>query len=123
MLNDRELPIDALLDTGNLVRDPMNMNPVIFIKKNVANSILPMSVIELSGLDSLSSEFKKRIRLIPITRGGETHVITGVRLDKVIILNEDGGRQEIDATIGIDKEEGTFGGYFALAPYVAFCND
>lgn len=121
-LGDKRLEVDALLDTGNLVKDPMNMNPVIFIKKNIAERLLPKSVIELSGLDELNNDFRKRIRLIPITNGGGTHVITGVRVDKVIV-HDDKSDKEIDATVAIDKEDGTFGGFYALAPYVAFCYD
>ncbi len=122
-LEDKSLEVDALLDTGNLVKDPMNMNPVIFLKKNCAEHLFPLSVINLSDIDSLNKNFRKRIRLVPVTRNSETHVMTGVRVDKVIALNEK-RREEISATIVIDKSEGTFGGYYALAPFVAvFKND
>ena len=121
-LEDKTLEVDALIDTGNLVKDPMNMNPVIFLKRNCAENIIPRSIIDLSDVDSLSADYRKRIRLIPVTRKDQTHVMTGVRVDKVVICN-DKKREEIDATIVIDKENGTYGGYHALAPYVAVCND
>ena len=121
-LEDKTLEVDALIDTGNLVKDPMNMNPVIFLKRNCAENIIPRSIIDLSDVDSLSANYRKRIRLIPVTRKDQTHVMTGVRVDKVVICN-DKKREEIDATIVIDKEDGTYGGYHALAPYVAVCND
>lgn len=117
-LGDKAVEVDALIDTGNLVKDPMNMNPVIFVKKSSAGVIFPQSVIELSHIDKLSNEYRKRIRLIPVTRNGETHVMTGVRVDRVLILKEK-FKEEINATIAIDKEDGTYGGYYALAPYVA----
>lgn len=120
-LEDKSIEVDALVDTGNLVKDPMNMKPVIFLKSRYAESIVPRSVIELSDLDNLKSDFRKRIRLIPVTRNSKTHVMTGLRVDKVLICKEN-HREEIDATVVIDKEEGTFGGYYALAPYVAVCN-
>lgn len=121
-LGEKSLEVDALVDTGNLVKDPMNMNPVIFLKKNSAQEIIPSSVIELSHIDTLGHDFRKRIRLIPVTRNATTHVMTGVRVDKVFIIKEN-YKEEIDATIVIDKEEGTFGGYYALAPYVHIGND
>ena len=120
-LEDKAIEVDALIDTGNLVKDPMNMNPVIFLKKNIAENILPRAIIDLTDIDSLSIGYKKRIRLIPVTRKDTTHVMTGVRVDKVILCNKE--KEEIDATIVIDKEEGTYGGYYALAPYVAICTD
>ena len=87
-IGDKSLALDALVDTGNLVKDPMNMNPVIFIKKTYAEKLLPSPILELSNIDSLSPDFRKRIRLIPVTRNSETHVITGIRVDKVIVYNE-----------------------------------
>ena len=121
-LADKTLEVDALIDTGNLVKDPMNMNPVIFLKRNCAENIIPSAIIDLTDVDSLSIDYRKRIRLIPVTRKDHTHVMTGIRVDKVVIYNER-KREEIDATIVIDKEEGTYGGFYALAPYVAVCND
>lgn len=121
-IGGKRLEIEALIDTGNLVKDPMNMNPVIFIKKAYAERIFAKEVLELSHLDDLPLEYRKRIRLIPVTRGGQTHVMTGVKVDSVIMRREE--REEpLDATIVIDKEEGTYGGYFALAPYVAACEN
>ena len=121
-IHDKRTEVEALVDTGNLVKDPMNMNPVIFIKKDYARSIFPNEVIELSHLDMLPTEYRKRIRLIPVTRNGQTHVMTGVRVDEVALISSS-GKERIDATVVIDKEEGTFGGYLALAPYVAVCEN
>ena len=106
---------EALIDSGNLVCDPLNMCPVVFIKKKFAKKILPQNIIELSHIDDLKSGYRKRIRLIPITRNGSTHVLTGVKADKVFIKI---GQQEeeINVTVAIDKEEGDFGGYEALVP-------
>ena len=117
-LGEKSLEVDALVDTGNLVKDPMNMNPVVFLKKSSALAIFPPSVIELSHVDDVGNDYRKRIRLIPVTRNGETHVMTGVRVDRVLVLKEK-FKEEINATIAIDKEDGTYGGYYALAPYVA----
>ncbi len=107
--------LDALVDSGNLVRDPMNMCPVLFVKKAAAKRLLPMNVVELSNIDGLGGHFRKRIRLIPVTRNGKTHVMTGVRTDKVSIIGPD-GEDEVMVTLAIDKEEGSFGGYDALLP-------
>jgi hypothetical protein len=85
-LEDKSLEVDALIDTGNLVKDPMNMNPVIFLKRSCAENIIPSAIIDLTDVDSLSSDYRKRIRLIPVTRKDQTHVMTGIRVDKVVVL-------------------------------------
>lgn len=120
-IDGRSMDVEALIDTGNLVKDPMNMNPVIFVKRSFAEKIFPQAVIELCDIDGLEYSYRKRVRLIPVTKASSTHVMTGIRVDKVIICGEKEA-SEIDATIVIDKEEGTFGGYYALTPYVAVDN-
>lgn len=105
---------DALVDSGNLVKDPMNLNPVIFIKPSVAKKIIPEEILELSHLDSLGAGITKRIRLIPVTMSGETHVMTGIIPDRIEFVGSSG---TVEATIGLDREGGTYGGYEALLPY------
>lgn len=120
-IEDKSVTAEAFLDSGNLVRDPMNMRPVLFIKESLAQRLFPKSVIELTDLDSLSKEYQKRIRLIPVTRLGKTHVMTGVIADRISLVL-DGRDEEIDFTVAIDKEGGSFAGYEALAPYGALNN-
>lgn len=114
-IEGRTAEVDALVDSGNLVKDPMNMLPVIFIKLSVAERLLPSNVTELCDIDGLDRSYRKRIRLIPISRLGHTHVMTGVRPDGVTVVVGD-RRAEVDFTIAIDKEGGTYDGYEALAP-------
>ena len=63
----------------------------------------------------MNVDYKKRIRLIPVSRGGETHVMTGIRPDNVTVKCKDGERS-VKLTVVIDKEGGTYGGYEILAP-------
>ncbi len=121
-INGKEISLDALVDSGNLVKDPMNMNPVVFIKKHRALSILPENVTEISELSSIDNNMKKRIRLIPVTRCGVTHMMSGVLVDEIGFIKEN-KRSGISATLVIDKEGGTFGGYDALAPYMTIYDD
>ena len=118
---DKKTVISAFVDSGNLAVDPMDMSPVLLIKKNVAEEILPKNIIELSNIDDLDKNIKKRIRLIPITRGGATHVLVGIKADKVRLINRD-EYEELCLTIAIDKEGGTFGGFDALMPSAALDN-
>lgn len=114
-IGDKTVEADALVDSGNLVTDPMNMSPVLFVKNSVAEKLFPENVILLKEIDMLDRDYRKRIRLIPVTRGGKTQVMTGVRPDSVTVFN---GKEEneINLTVAIDKEGGTYGGYELLAP-------
>ena len=116
---NRNHNIKAFVDSGNLAVDPMDLSPIILIKKNIAKDILPENIIDLCDIDKLDSAIKKRIRLIPITRGGETHVLMGIKADRVLLLRGD-MEDEINVTIAIDKEGGSYGGYDALVPSCIF---
>lgn len=110
--------VEAFVDSGNLALDPMDMTPVLLLKKESAKDILPENIIELCDPDSLDRRVRRRIRLIPVTRGGSTHVLTGVKADSVKIVG-DGREEEISVTVAIDKEGGSFGGFSALMPAAA----
>ena len=116
-----KIKIDAFVDSGNLAIDPMDMKPIFLVKKEIAKKFLPENIIELSDIDSLDRDVKKRIRLIPVSVYGATRVLTGVKADSVYLI-KDGKNEEIDVTIAIDKEGGTYGGYMGLMPSAALSN-
>lgn len=118
---DKQVMIDALIDSGNLAVDPMDMRPVLIIKPRAAENLLPHAVIDLCDPDILPRDMRKRIRLIPISRDGKTHVLTGVRIDRVRAVRGD-VCEDVAVTVAIDKEGGDFGGYEALMPSAALCN-
>ena len=113
--------VSAFVDSGNLAIDPMDMSPVVLLKKDMAKDILPENIINLCDVDSLDRETKKRIRLIPVTRGGHTHVLVGIKADSVKLVRGDNS-EELFVTVAIDKEGGSFGGYKALMPSAALDN-
>ena len=118
---DKSISAEALVDTGNLATDPMDMRPVMLIKENLARKLLPESIITLGDPDSLDKSVRKRIRLIPISDSDRTKVLTGVRLDKVTVQSE-GRSEDISVTLAIDREGGNFGGYDILMPAAAIEN-
>lgn len=120
-ISGKSIRAEAFVDSGNLAIDPMDMSPVMLIKKRLAEELLPSEVTELSDPDKLTQDMRKRIRLIPVSMGGRTRVLTGVRVDKVRVIG-DGESSEIVATLAIDKEGGDFGGYELLVPSAALCD-
>ena len=109
---------EAFVDSGNLAIDPMDMRPVMLLKRRLAEEFLPQGVLHLSDPDLLDRDIRRRIRLIPVSRGGVTHVLVGVRADKVSVISDEGD-QEVSVTLAIDREEGSFGGFDALMPSAA----
>ena len=117
---DRTCTTEAFVDTGNLAVDPFGSKPIMIIKEHIARQLIGEKIINLN-VDELDHDEKRKIRLIPITRGGLTRVYVGVIPEKVIVKY--GGKDEvIDVTIAIDKEGGDFGGCMALMPFSAVKN-
>ena len=119
--NNRRVVISAFVDSGNLAVDPMDMSPILFLKKDAIKDILPENIINICDVDGLEKRLKKRIRLIPISRGGSTHVLVGLKPDAVRLMRDEGS-EELRVTLAIDKEGGNYGGYKALMPSAALDN-
>ena len=113
--------VAAFIDSGNLAKDPMDMCPVLLIKRDLAKRLLPGNIIDLCDIDAMDRSMKKRIRLVPLSRGGATHVLLGFKADHVKIRNND-KFEELSVTVAIDKEGGTYGGFMALMPSAALDN-
>ena len=88
---------NALLDTGNSLKDPLNDSPVIVAEFNMIKTFLPKKIREIfekrreNDLTELvwaaaECEFSTRIRMIPFTSiGKQNGMLCGFRPDKVEI--------------------------------------
>ncbi len=113
-LGNKHKRFDALVDSGNLARDPFDKKPIMLIVlKEIRELImLPQNV---EDYDKLTDDLKRKIRIIPITRGNECKILYGIKPDKICVIK--GKRIErIDVTLAFDTEEKDFGGYPALIP-------
>ena len=116
-LQGRKINFDAFVDSGNLVRDPIDSTAVMFIKRPLCEKLFPEGIPEFHE-GKISEKYKGHIRLIPIRRSDKTEILYGLRPDKVSVLI--GKKEErIKITIALDNEGGTFGGYEALMPISA----
>ncbi len=106
--------VDALTDSGNLLRDPLDGTPVALVKsRDTACRSLA------DGLSREEPALRTRIRLIPAAVGGHRSLLTGIRPDSVLVEMPGRKPEEISMIIAFDREEGTYGGYPALVPTAA----
>ncbi len=111
-LLSRPFCVGALVDSGNLLRDPLDGTPVMLWKASDAKGKLPVG---LAGDTPTDSKMKSRIRLIPVRTSGRTRILTGYRVEGVTVTA--GKKHEkVNLIIAIDEEDGTYGGYSALLP-------
>lgn len=109
-IEKKKSSINAILDTGNMLKDPITKAPVIIVNKNSIKNILPQELLynmeTILGGDCLgklnNEKIAKRITIIPYTSlGNENGMILGVKPDKIIIE----GKVIKNVVIGVyDKE-------------------
>ena len=88
--------INAMIDTGNLLKDPITKIPVIVVEKNELKGIIEENTLEilegaLEGADSdlvkeIGEDYISRFRLIPFSSlGKQNGMLIGFKPDKVSI--------------------------------------
>ena len=95
-IENQELEINVLLDTGNMLKDPISDDAVIMIEKNRLYKIVPKELLDnmnkfLGGEfeNGESLEYKKRIRFIPFTSVGKQNgMLLGIKADLVKIITD-----------------------------------
>ena len=117
----REESFEALVDTGNLVTDPIGMQPVVFITEELASKIVGEKTDFSKDVSALQENIRKRIRLIPVNSVDGKRVLTGFSSDYVTVVNE-GRYENINVVFAVDKKGELYGGYSALMPAVAIDN-
>lgn len=87
------LRVQALLDSGNSLRHPINSWPVLILERQPASIIFSNDVLDWlddpQDLPPLGLE--TRIALIPYTSVGGAGVLAAIRPDKLVLQSEKGG--------------------------------
>ena len=95
-LEEKNLQLNVLLDTGLMAKDPISGAPIILIEKEKMKEILPeellQNVQEMWGgelKNDLSLEYKKRLRIIPFNSVGKQNgMMLGIKVDEVKIITD-----------------------------------
>ena len=124
-LNNNNVQVKALIDTGNMLKDPISGTPVIVVCKDELYSLLPQVVLdnleniingnvleELSDVQDIVSKF----RVIPFSSlGKQNGILLGIKIDKVEIYFEETIEMIKNIIVGIyDKKLSKDDRYAAL---------
>ena len=126
-LGQREVTFSALIDSGNLLKDPISGRRVIVVGLDTVRDALPPLIVRMLEKDPpdpsfLPSVLARRIRLIPTHSIGGTRILVGIIPDEITVSREtSGGKTKrayaIDAILAIDTENGqSYGGFDAVIP-------
>ncbi|MGQ9531182.1 MAG: sigma-E processing peptidase SpoIIGA [Desulfotomaculales bacterium] len=93
----REVRVEALLDTGNQLTDPLGNYPVIVVESGVLTGVLPPAVAQALAREELvpgallrglaGTPWASRLRVIPYSSLGCRHgLLIGFRPDEVVVF-------------------------------------
>ncbi len=95
---DKNIECIALLDSGNLLQDPISKNDVVIIKASLLENFLPkdynfekMDISDIQSVtDSLEPKISSRVRLIPYKHVGDNNagMILGIKADYLNVDNK-----------------------------------
>ena len=103
-----ETTVDALVDSGNLLCDPIDSSAVVIVKR--------CAVIHIIGSKRITDDERltTRVRIIPAKTLVGEKILMGIKTDYLALEDKDVKFE--NTVIAIDEEEGSFGGYLALLP-------
>lgn len=93
---EKELETMVMLDTGNMLKDPISGESVILLEKKKLGEILPNSLLEnmeniLGGEfgTNQSEQYKTKLRIIPFTSVGKQNgMMIGIKADEVKVITD-----------------------------------
>ena len=125
-LNENIIETKAMIDTGNLAKEPITNTPVVIVESTLLENILPDKILNnldkiLGGdLSEISEEMQEKyiskLRCIPFSSlGKQNGMLLGIRADEVQVETEDEKKISNNIIIGIyDKSLTKRGEYRAL---------
>ncbi len=106
----KEKKVKAMIDTGNLMKDPITNSPVIIIEKNSLKDILPEKILDntqkiINGQYEFSDEdfqFMSKFRVLPFSSlGKQNGMLLGFKVNKVQVEVNDEEIVRNDVIVGI----------------------
>ncbi|WP_105614959.1 sigma-E processing peptidase SpoIIGA [Vallitalea okinawensis] len=127
MINEKNIGIKGLVDTGNSLVDPLTNMPVVIVESSQFKDIIPKDLLyiisknsdynlELLASVAAQSDLKSRLRLIPFTSIGKNNgLLVGFKPDQIILYDTQQTKKIEDVIVAIsDKNLAQDGTYNAL---------
>ena len=114
-LNKQSVTLKALIDSGNLLKEPISGKPVIIATFNSLRKIIPPELFDLFKNKSSDIPYNcqsvSRIRIIPTSTVNDRGVLLGIFPDSVIL-----DKKNVDVYIAITTDKDSFGDFSAIVP-------
>ena len=104
--------LNAIVDTGNMLKEPLTGNPVVVIEKTSLYDLMPKEILNntesiLGGdfekiPEDITNEYISRLKIIPFSSlGKQNGMIIGIKPEKITVINEEVEEEKNNALIGI----------------------
>ena len=114
-LNKQSITLKGLIDSGNLLKEPISGKPVIIATFNSLRKIIPIELFDLFKNKGTNiphkCEYISRIRIIPTSTINDRNVLFGIFPDSVIL-----DKKIVDVYIAITNDKDDFGNFSAIVP-------
>ena len=107
-LNGKEIETKAMIDTGNLAKEPITNTPVVIVESSLLEKILPKEILNsidniLAGkLDGVKEEYISRLRCIPFSSlGKQNGMLLGIKADEIVVEKEEEKKISKNVIIGV----------------------
>lgn len=108
---EKMLKVNALLDSGNMLKEPISGMPVIIIEKETLSKLIPGEILnyieDIIGGDEKEDkdgiqQYLSKIRMVPfMSIGKDNGMLVGIRVDKVKMETEDINIEKENVIVGI----------------------
>lgn len=100
--------VKALIDSGNMLKEPISGYPVAVVEKQKVEKILPEELLDIVNkmeggvFEGALSEYMSKVRLIPFSSlGKENGMLVGIKADKVKIIFKETEKFVDNVIVGI----------------------
>lgn len=122
-INKKEIKTNALIDTGNMLKEPITGTPVIVVEKVLLYDCIPKEILnnleEIIGGDfekipeQIQTKYISKLKLIPFSSlGKENGMLLGIKPEKVVITKEEETHTYTNIIIGIYNKSLTKNGEY-----------
>lgn len=115
-INNKEIKTKAMLDTGNLLKEPITNIPVVVVEHKLLYDVIPNEILDnieniLGGdlediSDEVKSDYISKLKVIPFTSlGKQNGILLGIKADELIVEEMNSEKKIDKVIIGIYNKE------------------
>lgn len=107
-IGGKEVQSISMIDSGNLLKEPISGNPVVVVETEILQNIVPEQILKnIQGIiegktDEIPVEYASKLRIIPFTSLGMPNgMMLGLKADKITVNHDDEEIESKDIIIGL----------------------